>query len=316
MLKRTECEMRKGLAEFNSTSIPLDSTVPHTAQPPVPPGHITPHIHTLTTLPPTIPAPKSGPSTPTPLTLTIPTTSGGLATGTNTTTQTTGSGLNITTSSISAVTAVSPTSELDDEDDAVSVELNTPDYLESVELDFPPEGSIAAKARKSNFYTLRHRKTSSSSAATAYNNPTNTTANNNTNTNRNKNISKSHFSFRLSGSLTLTDLATFNGNGDRASSIISDSGRPTNATNNTNNYPNSTMLNNMHNSTTSTSIRQLTLNNIHNIHDNIQTTTPPHKLQKSFKFKDYMPKVFRVIRGLNSIDEGQLTVIYYSVVIY
>ena len=300
MLKRTECEMRKGLAEFNSTSIPLDSTVPHTAKPPIPLGHTAPHIDTLPTPPPTISAPKSGPSTPTPLTLTIPTSSGGLATGTNTTTQTTAGGLNITTSSISAVTAVSPTSELDDEDDAVSVELNTPDYMESVELDFPPEGSIAAKARKSNFYTLRHRKTTSSSAATAYNN-TNPT---NTSNNRNKNISKSHFSFRLSGSLTLTDLATFNGNGDRASSIISDSGRPTNATNNTNNYPNNATLNNMHNSTTSTSIRQLTLNNIHNIHDNIQTTTPPHKLQKSFKFKDYMPKVFRVIRGLNSIDEG------------
>ena len=302
MLKRTECEMRKGLAEFNSTSIPLDTTVPHTAQPPVPPGHAAPHIHTLPTPPPTIPAAKSGPSTPTPLTLTIPTSSGGIATGTNTTTQTTTGGLNITTSNISAVTAVSPTSELEDEDDAVSVELNTPDYMESVELDFPPEGSIAAKARKSNFYTLRHRKTSSSSAATAYNNNTNTTNNNNTNNNnRNKNVSKSHFSFRLSGSLTLTDLATFNGNGDRASSIISDSGRPTN---NTNNYPNNAMLNNMHISTTSTSIRQLTLNNIHNIHDNIQTTTPPHKLQKSFKFKDYMPKVFRVIRGLNGIDEG------------
>lgn len=34
------------------------------------------------------------------------------------------------------------------------------------------------------------------------------------------------------------------------------------------------------------------------------TPTPPHKLSKAFKFKDYMPKPFRVIRSLSGIDEG------------
>jgi hypothetical protein len=32
--------------------------------------------------------------------------------------------------------------------------------------------------------------------------------------------------------------------------------------------------------------------------------TPPHKLPRPFKFKDFMPKPFRVIRSLYGIDEG------------
>jgi 1-phosphatidylinositol-4-phosphate 5-kinase len=34
------------------------------------------------------------------------------------------------------------------------------------------------------------------------------------------------------------------------------------------------------------------------------TPTPPHKLPRPFKFKDFMPKCFRAIRGLSGIDEG------------
>ena len=44
---------------------------------------------------------------------------------------------------------------------------------------------------------------------------------------------------------------------------------------------------------------------INNPKSNRNSITPPHKLPQSFKFKDYMPKAFRVIRGLANIDEGQ-----------
>jgi len=38
--------------------------------------------------------------------------------------------------------------------------------------------------------------------------------------------------------------------------------------------------------------------------ENYVVSTPPHKLNHPFKFKDYMPKVFRAVRSLNGISES------------
>lgn len=45
--------------------------------------------------------------------------------------------------------------------------------------------------------------------------------------------------------------------------------------------------------------------NLMNTTVSLQVMTPPHKLPKTFRFKDYMSKAFRVVRGLAGLDEVQ-----------
>lgn len=45
--------------------------------------------------------------------------------------------------------------------------------------------------------------------------------------------------------------------------------------------------------------------NLMNSTVSLQVMTPPHRLPKTFRFKDYMSKAFRVVRGLAGLDEVQ-----------